>query len=152
MIIRFTRMHTMLSLLYSAEFGNNFLVLKDPTLHKEERLFSDGSHCQASWLMSQSWWHITPWILHMNGPSLSCAVQQGKLMQWDCRKGREMGHSLSSDSPFEQPPRPVKRYVLCQKVYFKYAIKIVELCSKKIGYGSLLNLISTTAGEYLHMT
>jgi len=71
---------------------------------------------------------------------MTSAFQQGKLMQWGFDNGRETGSSLSSDSSIELPPRSVKRYMLCQNLYLKYVIKLVKLCCKQLGYGSLPNL------------
>lgn len=62
----------------------------------------------------------------MNSPSMTSAFQQGKPMQWCFGEGKEMGNSLHSDSPIEQPPRSVKRCMLCQKLYFKCLIKLVK--------------------------
>lgn len=82
---------------------------------------------------------------------MTSSFQQGKPMQWDFVKGKAMGSSLSPDLLFEQSPKSVKRCMLCQKLYLKCVIKLVKRCSKKIGDGSMSNLISATTGECLCM-
>lgn len=152
MVLRFTRMHILLSLLYSAELGNNFLCI---SVSEGSHSVQTGKSCAQMETITElaNWCHChdVTLIQHMNAPSMTSAFQQGKPMQWNFVKGREMGSSLSSDSPFEQPPRSVKRYMLCQKLYLNYIIKLVKLCSKKLGYGSLSNFFSTTTGGCLHI-
>lgn len=128
-----------------------FQFLKEPTRSRLGKILSNASHHWTCWLMSSPWCHITPAFKHMNTPSMTSAFQQGKPMQRDSGKGKEMGSPLSSDSPFEQPPMSVKRCMLCQKLYLKCVIKLVKRCSKRLGYGSLSNLISATTGGCLQM-
>lgn len=129
MIVRFTRMHILLSLPYSAQLWNNFMCISVSEGPRSSLTWKSCSqiHHQGCWLMSLPWCHIPSGFKHMNSPSMTSAFQQGKPMQWGFGKGKEMGNSLHSGSPVEQPPTLVKICMLCQNLCFKCLTHLVKV-------------------------
>lgn len=127
-------MHILLSSLRSADLGNNFMSI---SVSEGSHLVQTGKSCSqmqtimdpADWcrhydvtlLQASSIWMCPAW------PLLSNKVNpcNGILI-----KGTRS--SLSSDSPFEQRSRWLKKWMLCQKLYLKCVIKSVKRWSKKL--------------------
>lgn len=134
MIIRLASTHILLSSLCSADLGNNFMPI---SVSEGSHLLQTGKSCSQMQVITD----LADWCHHYDVTLLQASriwmcpawpLLSNKVKPCNEFLIKRTRSSLSSDSPFEQWSRSLKRCMLCQKLYLKCVIKPVKRWNKKL--------------------